>query len=255
MKSLDQLKSKLLKNPQTREEYDALAGEFETARELIAASEEHQASPEHADGAALRPDGERGRRGADYEQYITVQEAAERLNRPEPEIWRMLETGALSAILRAELASKDGTPLGFGFALLPPEGVARVVDQGGDDFTLQWVYAHGHAKAVCKSARSGSVRVLWEPSRLPQLMSRTPVDYRGGVGVQTDAVNDGALKSTGVSKRWTPEGLAEMAKYRDEHGSKQAAAHFGISGARLRQLLPRKTKPTSNLFPGPRNRR
>lgn len=37
MKTLDQLKTKLLKNPQTRAEYDALAGEFETARELIAA--------------------------------------------------------------------------------------------------------------------------------------------------------------------------------------------------------------------------
>ena len=37
MKTLDQLKNKLLKNPQTRAEYDALAGEFETARELIAA--------------------------------------------------------------------------------------------------------------------------------------------------------------------------------------------------------------------------
>ncbi len=37
MKSLDQLKTKLLNDPQTRAEYDALAGEFETARELIAA--------------------------------------------------------------------------------------------------------------------------------------------------------------------------------------------------------------------------
>lgn len=37
MKSLDQLKTKLLKNPQTRAEYDALAGKFETVRELIAA--------------------------------------------------------------------------------------------------------------------------------------------------------------------------------------------------------------------------
>ena len=37
MKTLDQLKTKLLKNPQTRAEYDALASEFETARELIAA--------------------------------------------------------------------------------------------------------------------------------------------------------------------------------------------------------------------------
>lgn len=37
MKSLHQLKTELLANPQTRAEYEALAGEFETARELIAA--------------------------------------------------------------------------------------------------------------------------------------------------------------------------------------------------------------------------
>jgi DNA-binding XRE family transcriptional regulator len=37
MKSLDQLKARLLENAETRAEYDALAGEFETARELIAA--------------------------------------------------------------------------------------------------------------------------------------------------------------------------------------------------------------------------
>ena len=37
MKSLDQLKARLLDNAETRAEYDALATEFETARELIAA--------------------------------------------------------------------------------------------------------------------------------------------------------------------------------------------------------------------------
>jgi DNA-binding XRE family transcriptional regulator len=37
MKSLDQLKIRLLEHAKTRAEYDALAGEFETARELIAA--------------------------------------------------------------------------------------------------------------------------------------------------------------------------------------------------------------------------
>lgn len=106
----------------------------------------------------------------DYERYITVQEAAKRLNRPEPEIVRMLETGALPAMLRAELASKDGTPIGFDFARLPPEGVARVVDQGGDDFTLEWQYCGGHGKAVCFPARESSIRVLWEPSLFPKLM-------------------------------------------------------------------------------------
>jgi len=37
MKSLDQLKGRLLENAETRTEYDAFAGEFETARELTAA--------------------------------------------------------------------------------------------------------------------------------------------------------------------------------------------------------------------------
>jgi DNA-binding XRE family transcriptional regulator len=37
MKSLDQLKTELLKNPQTRAAYDELSEEFETARELITA--------------------------------------------------------------------------------------------------------------------------------------------------------------------------------------------------------------------------
>lgn len=35
MKSLDQIKTTLMNNPQTRAEYDALDGEFEAARELI----------------------------------------------------------------------------------------------------------------------------------------------------------------------------------------------------------------------------
>lgn len=108
-----------------------------------------------------------------YEQYITVQEAAERLNRPEPEVWRMLETGALPAMLRAALTSKkDGTPIGFDFALLPPEGVRLVVDQGGDDFTLEWAYCGGHGQAVCFPARPSSIRVLWEVSQVAGLIKK-----------------------------------------------------------------------------------
>jgi len=37
MKTLKTLKAELLANPDTRREYDALAPEFETARELVAA--------------------------------------------------------------------------------------------------------------------------------------------------------------------------------------------------------------------------
>jgi hypothetical protein len=46
-------------------------------------------------------------------------------------------------------------------------------------------------------------------------------------------------------KKWTPERKAELRAYRDEHGTKAAARQFGISEARVRQLLPTE-KPTVN---------
>lgn len=99
----------------------------------------------------------------------------------------MLETGALPAILRGELEAQDGTPMGFDFALLPPADVARIVDLGGNGFRHEWVYAHGNAKAVSTAARSGSVRVLWEPSLFPDLILRALDASRGGGGVPPDA--------------------------------------------------------------------
>lgn len=107
------------------------------------------------------------------DRYINVQEAAARLNRPEAEILRMLETGKLPAMLCAELQAKDGTPHGFDYALLPPEGVRRVIHGGGEDLTLEWRYAHGAGIAVRDRARLDSIRVLWEPSLFPELL---PVD-------------------------------------------------------------------------------
>jgi hypothetical protein len=44
-------------------------------------------------------------------------------------------------------------------------------------------------------------------------------------------------------KKWTPEKLAELRAFRDEHGTKAAAKKFGISEARIRQLLPTETPP------------
>lgn len=106
----------------------------------------------------------------DFESYITTREAASRLNRTEDEIWRMLETGKLPAILRAELQSKDGSSLGFDYALLPPEGVARVLHQGGSDLVLKWKYAFGNGAATCVSAKPESIRILWEPHLLSDVL-------------------------------------------------------------------------------------
>ena len=42
----------------------------------------------------------------------------------------------------------------------------------------------------------------------------------------------------GTPKTWTPERLGELRAYRAAHGTKQAAARFGVSEARVRVLLP-----------------
>lgn len=42
----------------------------------------------------------------------------------------------------------------------------------------------------------------------------------------------------GTVKKWTPEKLAELKAYRDCHTEPETAKQFGISGARIRKLLP-----------------
>ena len=144
-----------------------------------------------------------------YERYITVQEAAERLSRPEAEIWRMLETGALPAMLRAELSFNDGTPIEYGFALLPPQDVARVVDQGGYDFTLKWKYCGGHGKAICEGARQSSIRVLWEPSTFPELLPQSKADAQAAVPLVADSFSTDA----------TPDPERRLARLRASGGN------------------------------------
>lgn len=50
-------------------------------------------------------------------------------------------------------------------------------------------------------------------------------------------------------RRWTPELLAELAAYREQHGTKAAGVRFGISRSRVRALQPR-DKPRPSQFPG-----
>lgn len=51
----------------------------------------------------------------------------------------------------------------------------------------------------------------------------------------------------GTAKKWTPEELGKLADYRKKHGTTEAAAHFGISAARIRELLPsEKKKPAKH---------
>jgi len=50
-------------------------------------------------------------------------------------------------------------------------------------------------------------------------------------------------------KKWTPKKLAELQAFRDVHRMKETEAHYGISGARIRKLLP-STKPKATPFAG-----
>ncbi len=65
-----------------------------------------------------------------------------------------------------------------------------------------------------------------------------------------DAPEPGPVVAASASgKRWTPEHLDELRRYRTQHGTKKAAAHFGISEARVRGLLPSE-KPKATPFEG-----
>lgn len=48
--------------------------------------------------------------------------------------------------------------------------------------------------------------------------------------------------AAGTAKKWTPEALRALSDYRERHGTKEAAEHFGISAARVRGLLPSEKK-------------
>lgn len=52
-------------------------------------------------------------------------------------------------------------------------------------------------------------------------------------------VTENASNVPGSSKKvWTPEKLAEVRAYREKHGTKKAAQHYGVSEQRIRKLLP-----------------
>ncbi len=70
---------------------------------------------------------------------------------------------------------------------------------------------------------------------LTELLAETPAAAATGEG----------------SKKWTPERLTELKTYRDAHGTKKAAERYGISGSRVRALLPSekpRAAPFSSMF-------
>lgn len=96
----------------------------------------------------------------DSELYVTPKEAATIFKVSEEEIWRRLERGELSAWLLGEIRSKqDKSLLDFEYAVLPPQGVRRVLAEGRDDFSLTWTCWGSLAESTAKSVRQESIRV------------------------------------------------------------------------------------------------
>jgi hypothetical protein len=52
------------------------------------------------------------------------------------------------------------------------------------------------------------------------------------------AFASGQSAALAPSKRWTKEELSNLATYRDKYGTEKAAKKYGITGARVRKLLP-----------------
>ena len=57
----------------------------------------------------------------------------------------------------------------------------------------------------------------------------------------------------GTEKKWTPDKLADLTTYRNDHTMPETAKKFGITEQRIRQLLPSK-KPKAQPFTGLGNR-
>ena len=76
-----------------------------------------------------------------------------------------------------------------------------------------------------------SAAVAWAVKR-GMLVPAALMSARGAVSEPAPGV------AAGTPQTWTPERLDELHAYRAAHGTKEAAEHFGVSTARVRQLLP-----------------
>lgn len=80
------------------------------------------------------------------------------------------------------------------------------------------------------------------------LRARAKFPARNAAATDVSDVPIEAAPSSNV--RWTPERLKELSEFRERHGTKKAAEHFGIAQARVRQLLPKKpaASPANSAF-------
>jgi hypothetical protein len=66
----------------------------------------------------------------------------------------------------------------------------------------------------------------------------TPGETRQPGAVVTGTEPAPTVVATVTKKKWTADRLEELSAYRDKHGTKAAAEHFGVTTSRVRELLP-----------------
>ncbi len=110
----------------------------------------------------------------------------------------------------------------------------------------------GEASPAPQPARATIEAQAAELDRLRAALAATNAELEALKAAQVLAAGDTP------GRRWTVDALAELAQYREQHGTKAAAEWAAITEQRVRQLLPgeaaRPAAPTANNpFPA-RNR-
>lgn len=92
------------------------------------------------------------------------------------------------------------------------------------------------AEVVAWATRSQALRL---PDKLVQIVGANDVAPPTEVSQVSESPSPPTSKRrTGTPKTWTPAELEKLKQHRAAHGTKASAEHFGISAARVRELLP-----------------
>lgn len=101
-------------------------------------------------------------------------------------------------------------------------------------------------KMALDSAMDASAKEwrYWRTAMVRQLLNPTTPEPAAGQAQPQAAspapvVAESASTAPGSGKVWTPERLADAKAYREKHGTKRTAEHFGVSAQLIRQKLPR----------------
>ena len=143
-----------------------------------------------------------------------------------------------------ERAAMGHTPAPMAAAIV--QATPHLANNRAADIAPRWLVgadAHQQWRRLLERAvEAGELALLHFGSKLP-IQARPGHETPQAEPQAAPVVADSASNAPGNGKVWTPEKLAEAGAYRKKHGTKKTAAHYQVSEARIRQLLPG-DKPT-----------